>query len=107
MRLTGFWLDKATNNENKKNSQFAVLCYKVAELYLPFISTLPKAQFFCQMVVIFCTHTLSFLAACQVSHFEAAGIDGIFITSNPFVIMGRVTAGMRNAKLCQWGSPLS
>lgn len=32
-------------------------------------------------------HPHSFLAACQVSHFEPAGIDGIFITSNPFVMM--------------------
>lgn len=32
-------------------------------------------------------HTHSFLAARQVSHFEPAGINDIFIPSNPFAIM--------------------
>lgn len=41
---------------------------------------------FCQLVNSCILHTHSFLAACQVSHFEPAGVDGIFITSNPSVI---------------------
>lgn len=32
-------------------------------------------------------HIHSVLAACQISHFEPAGTDGIFIASNPNVIM--------------------
>lgn len=41
----------------------------------------------CCQLVFYSAHTCSVLAPCQVSHFEPAGINRIFITSNPFVIM--------------------
>lgn len=73
-----------------KKSWVAAFDYKSDKLHLPCSTTLVKGTILPVLTFIsWCNilHTHLFLAACQVPHFEPAGIDGIFITSNPFVIM--------------------